>query len=89
MTEHFRDKYRARFGREAVTEEICGIIRGSALAQKSMPMCHCDGKPWTALAIYVNFRSGMCVMVDETGGMDRAVTLLTEKDQTGLTGSTG
>lgn len=81
LTEHFRDKYRARFGAEPATEAIENVVKTSALAQKSMPMKYEDGRPWNALGIYVNFRAGMVVMVDGTGGMDWAVTLLTEEDQ--------
>ena len=71
----------ARYGREPTREEIAEIIQHSACAQKGMVMKYLDGEPWVAPGIYINFDAGVALLLDETGPVDRVMTVLTRANQ--------
>ena len=81
ITGHAVEQLLARYGREPTREEIAEIIQHSACAQKSQVMRYLDGEPWVAPGIYINFNAGVALLLDETGPVDRVMTVLTRANQ--------
>lgn len=81
VTGHAVDQAVARWGRQPTQEEIAEILRHSACALKCEVVMRQNGQPWVMPGIYINFDAGIALHLDETGPVDRVMTVLTRANQ--------